>query len=54
MATQMPLVEESSTPAELVLLVENMSESPATEQHIHKWTHRDPVLSAVLEFVRTG
>ena len=55
--SQLPLPtqeKESSTPREVVLLVEHMAESPVTEQHIRNWTPRDPVLSAVLEHIRTS
>ena len=55
--SQLPLPTqemESSTPPEIVLLVEHMAESPVAEQQIWKWTLRDPVLSAVLEHILTG
>ena len=46
--------ESTSTPPDLVLLLEHKSESPVTEQYICKWTRRDPVLSEVLEFICIG
>ena len=56
MEMQMPLVNclyllRETNLACQCLLVEHISES---EQHIRKWTRGDPVLSAVLEFIRTG
>ena len=39
---------------ELVLLLQQLSESPVTVADIRKWTKRDPFLSQVLQFVDQG
>ena len=42
------------TPAELVLLMEHLDDSPVTAQHVRTWTRKDPVLSTVLQYVLYG
>ena len=42
------------TPAETLHLVEIMEAGPVSLAHVRGWTSRDPVLSAVLRFVREG
>ena len=42
------------TPAELVLLMEHLDDSPVTAQHVRTWTRKDPVLSTVLQYVLHG
>ena len=52
--SRLPLPEaqkESSSPPELVLLMEHLDDSPVTAHHICVWTRRDPVLSKVLQYV---
>ena len=39
---------------ELVLLLQQLSESPVTVADIRKWTKCDPLLSQVLQFVDQG
>ena len=46
--------KESSTPPELVLLMEHLDDSPVTAHHIRVWTRRDPALSKVLQYVQRG
>ncbi|KAK4302111.1 hypothetical protein Pmani_025774 [Petrolisthes manimaculis] len=41
-------------PTETVHLMEFLNEGPVTQEQIRKWTGRDPVLSAVREYVRWG
>ena len=45
---------EVPMPAELVLLMEHLEDSPVTAQHIRLWTRRDPVLSVIQNYVRHG
>ena len=45
---------ESSTPPELVLLMDHLDDSPVTARHIQTWTRRDPVLSKVMHYVERG
>ena len=55
--SRLPLPEaqkESSTPPELVLLMEHLDDSPVTAHHIRVWTRRDPALSKVLQYVQHG
>ena len=46
--------EELNPPPELVLLTDHLSDSPITTHHIRVWTRRDPILSSVLNFVKSG
>ena len=53
----LPLPECASftpQPAETVLLMEQMQDSPVASDHIKTWTHRDPVLSQVIQFARNS
>ena len=55
--SRLPLREEPAVvpvPAELVLLVEHLNDSPITAKQFETWTWKDPVLSTVLQYVRTG
>ena len=45
---------ESSTPPEIVLLMDHLDDSPVTARHIRVWTRRDPILSKVVDFVERG
>ena len=42
------------TPAETILLLEAINESPISSTEIATWTRRDPVLSRVLAFIEKG
>ena len=42
------------TPAELILLMEHLDDSPVTAQHVRTWTRKDPVLSTVLQYILHG
>ena len=44
----------SPVPAETIHLMEFLNDSPVSADQIRSWTGRDPVLSAVLKFVRDG
>ena len=49
--SRLPLPEkpkETSLPAEFILLVEHLEQSPVTASHIKTWTRRDPLLARVL------
>ncbi len=46
--------EEVAVPAELVLLVEHLNDSPVTAKQIEAWTRKDPVLATVLQHGLTG
>ena len=55
--SRLPLPEvpdPSSTPPELVLLVEHLDDSPVTAADIRAWTRRDRTLSQVLQYVQQG
>lgn len=41
-------------PPELVLLTDHLSDSLITAHHIRVWTRQDPILSSVLNFVKSG
>ena len=45
---------QTSTPPELVLLMEHLSDSPVTDQHIRLWSRRDPLLSSIIQFLKSG
>ena len=42
------------TPPEVILLLEQMSESPVKVTQIRSWTRRDPILSQVVHFILSG
>ena len=55
--SRLPLYSEepaSQPPPELVLLMDHLSESPVTHQHIKTWTRRDPLMSTVLQHLQSG
>ena len=55
--SRLPLTIEkpaNQTPPELVLLLEHLSESPVTHQHIKTWTRRDPQLALIQQYLRSG
>ena len=45
---------ETQSPPELVLLMEQLEESPVTAEQISSWTRRDPSLSVVLQALKQG
>jgi len=55
--SRLPIPETIPTtpqPAEIVLLMEQMQDSPVTADHIRLWTRRDPLLSRVMQYVMNG
>ena len=55
--SRLPLPEQPDTvpiPAELVLLVDQLNDSPVTAWQVQRWTGRDPILSTVVNYVRHG
>ena len=48
------VTSQSPVPAETIHLMEFLNDSPVSADQIRSWTTRDPVLSAVLNFVREG
>ncbi len=44
----------ADVPAELVLLMEHLDNSPVTAKQIELWTRKDPTLAAVLQYVCSG
>ena len=55
--SRVPLREipaQTETPAELVLLMEHLADSPITAKQIQVWTRRDPTLSTVLHYLQHG
>ena len=44
----------TETPAELVLLMEHLADSPATAKQVQTWSRRDPTLAAVLHYIQHG
>ena len=55
--SRVPLRElpaQTETPAELVLLMEHLADSPVTAKQIQVWTRRDPTLSTVLHYLQYG
>ena len=55
--SRLPLPETSKdppVPAETVLLLEQLSESPISVKQIKLWTRQDPILSCVLQFTSYG
>ena len=52
--SRLPLPEtlkDPPMPAETVLLLEQLSESPISMKQIKLWTRRDPILSRVLQIL---
>lgn len=55
--SRLPLPESplhSNTPAELVLLVEQLQDAPITAKQIATWTKQDPLMTRVLRYVQHG
>ena len=55
--SRLPLPEvpaQTTVPAELVLMVENLQDAPITASQIATWTRRDPVMARVLQFILEG
>ena len=55
--SRLPIVcnqEDPPIPAETVLLLETMSESPVSVEQIRSWSSRNPVLSRVLQLILSG
>ena len=55
--SRVPLREipaHTDTPAELVLLMEHLADSPVTAKPIQMWTKRDPTLATVLHYIQRG
>lgn len=55
--SRLPLPDQPTStpmPAEIVCLVEGLSQSPVSVAQIRRWTREDPVLSRVLRFVDKG
>jgi transposase InsO family protein len=55
--SRLPLPEkprEAPTPAEVVLVMDQMDEGPVTARQIRVWTRTDPDLSQALRFTETG
>ena len=46
--------EDTPVPAEMVLLMERLDDSPVTVDHIRRWTRQDPQLAQVIQFVQEG
>ena len=46
--------EKTSTPVEIISLLQTLQSSPITADHIKKWTDKDPILSRVRNFVSKG
>ena len=42
------------SPAELVLLVEHLNDSPVTACQVKTWTSQDPTLATVMQYVKQG
>ena len=45
---------QTKTPAELILFMEHLADSPVTAKQIQVWTRRDPTLVAVLHYKVTA
>ena len=55
--SRLPLPEKllrTPIPAELVLLVKQLDDSPVTASQIRTWTRRDPLLSTVSRHLNEG
>ena len=46
--------QRTTTPTEVVLMVEGLSDAPVTANNIATWTRRDPVMSEVLDYILKG
>ena len=46
--------DKTPLPVELVLLLENMLDSPVTPKQIQCWTRRDPLLARFLHYIEHG
>ncbi|CAC5381350.1 unnamed protein product [Mytilus coruscus] len=42
---------EAEVPGEMILLTEHMDLTPVTSRQIKSWTHKDPILSRVMNYV---
>ena len=47
-------IDKTPQPPEVVLLMEQMRDSPVNTDHIRTWTRRDTTLSKIVQFVRHG
>ena len=47
-------IDKTPQPPEVVLLMEQMRDSPVNTDHIRTWTRRDTTLSQIVQFVRQG
>ncbi len=55
--SRLPLPEapaQSTVPAELVLMIEQMEEAPITAKQVAAWTRRDPVMAKVYQYIQDG
>lgn len=55
--SRLPLHEETIAdplPADTILLLEHIQDSPVSAAHIRRWTAHDPIYSKVLYFIRNG
>lgn len=55
--SQLPLEnrpESSPLPAELVIMIENLQDTPITAAQIKEWTMQNPQLARVLQFIHHG
>ena len=55
--SRLPLLEvptQTITPAELVLMVEQLQEAPITSTQIATWTRRDPLMARVYRYIQKG
>ena len=53
--SRLPLVDaiqESPVPAELILVVEQLKDTPVTHEQIRTWTTQDPVLHKASHFIQ--
>jgi len=55
--SRLPLIESIETPPvppKLILTLEQIAESPITNDKIHAWTTKDTVLQQVVQFIQHG
>ena len=55
--SRIPLLEvpsKTTTPPELVLMVEELQDAPITASQIANWTRRDPLMARVLRYILQG
>jgi len=55
--SRLPLPEvpaQTTIPAEIVLMVDQLQEAPITAHQIAAWTKRDPLMARVLRYVLQG